>query len=117
MSSKQPQEESPRLGRREMLAYTAAFGGAFLAANGLANADDKHDEGDEGGKPRRKPRFRAPSTRQETGPNRTVYVLRGGAPVAVPVVIGASDGRRTEIRQGELMADNEAILDQTTGKE
>ena len=35
--------EAPRLNRRELLAYTAAFGGAFLGANGIvgcARAED-----------------------------------------------------------------------------
>ena len=54
-------EENPKLGRREMLAYTAAFGGAFLAANGMAHAEDTGDKASGGGtKPARKPKFRAP---------------------------------------------------------
>jgi hexulose-6-phosphate isomerase len=51
-------DENPKLGRREMLAYTAAFGGAFLAANGLARGDETEQSGD--AKPARRPKFRAP---------------------------------------------------------
>ncbi len=43
------------------------------------------------------------------GNQRTVYVLRDGAPVAIDVRVGASDGRRTEIRSGEL-ADGDAVI-------
>jgi L-ribulose-5-phosphate 3-epimerase len=62
MSSHQPHEETPQLGRRELLAYTAAFGSAFLAANGMARADDlKGDrENPDDQPPRRRPLFRAP---------------------------------------------------------
>jgi HlyD family secretion protein len=62
------------------------------------------------------PRFRAPSTREQSGPNRTVFVLREGVPVAVPVVVGASDGRRTEITKGALESGEAVIVDQTTAK-
>jgi HlyD family secretion protein len=33
-----------------------------------------------------------------------VWTLRDGSPAAVPVVIGATDGRRTEIVKGDLIA-------------
>lgn len=60
--------------------------------------------------------FRPPSKQDETGPNRTIWVLRGGVPAAVPVVIGATDGRRTEIRQGAIEADQAIIVDTVAAK-
>ena len=45
---------------------------------------------------------------------RQVYVLREGAPVAVPVTPGISDGRMTEITGGELQAGMQVITDQKT---
>jgi HlyD family secretion protein len=55
--------------------------------------------------------FRQPSESDTGGPNRRVWVLRNGAPVAVPVVVGASDGRRTEIRKGAIQVDEPIIVD------
>jgi HlyD family secretion protein len=37
-----------------------------------------------------------------TGPARQVWTLRDGAPVAVPVTVGQTDGRFTEIASGDL---------------
>jgi HlyD family secretion protein len=42
--------------------------------------------------------------------------LRDGVPVAVPVVIGATDGRKTEIRQGEIKPGEAIIFDTITAK-
>ncbi|ACG74818.1 efflux transporter, RND family, MFP subunit [Anaeromyxobacter sp. K] len=39
-----------------------------------------------------------------------VWVLRGGAPVAVPVTIGSSDGQVTRITGGELAAGAEVVI-------
>jgi HlyD family secretion protein len=55
--------------------------------------------------------FRPPSRREETGPNRTLWVLRDGQPAAVKVVAGATDGRRTVIASGEIAADQPVIVD------
>jgi len=60
--------------------------------------------------------FRAPSKQDETGPNRTVWVLRDGVPIAIPVVIGATDGRKTEILKGDLAADQPIIVDTVAAK-
>jgi HlyD family secretion protein len=57
------------------------------------------------------PQFRAASRREETGSARKVWVLRDGGPVPVAVTIGASDGRHTEIRSGELAAKQAVIVD------
>ena len=62
------------------------------------------------------PRFRAAAPREETGRNRTVWVLRDGEPVAQHIVIGASDGKHTEVQSGDLQAGQAVILDQTTSK-
>ena len=47
--------------------------------------------------------------------NKQVWVLREGAPVAVPVQTGITDGRMTEIVGGELTADMRVITDQRSG--
>jgi HlyD family secretion protein len=44
-----------------------------------------------------------------------VWTLRGGEPVAIPVTIGASDGRVTEIVSGELEAGLDVIIDAVHG--
>ncbi|PLX38983.1 MAG: efflux RND transporter periplasmic adaptor subunit [Hyphomicrobiales bacterium] len=64
------------------------------------------------------PRFRRAS-KQETEPDgtgRKVWVLRDGAPESVPVEVGASDGRRTEIVGGELTEGDRVITSQRTAK-
>jgi HlyD family secretion protein len=58
--------------------------------------------------------FRQPSEPEASGPNRRIWVLRNGAPAPVPVVIGASDGRRTEIRKGAIEPDEPIIVDTAT---
>ena len=61
------------------------------------------------------PRFRAPSTREDTGGSeRTLWVLRNDEPTAIKVNIGPSDGRRTEIKSGNLQAGDAVIVDQLT---
>jgi HlyD family secretion protein len=61
-----------------------------------------------------RPTFRPPSKQEDTGANRTVWVLRDGAPVAVPVVIGVTDGRRTEMLKGNITPDQRVIVDTVT---
>ena len=56
------------------------------------------------------PRFRPASTREETGRNRTIWVLRNGKPESADIVIGASDGRHTEIVSGALATDAAVIV-------
>ncbi len=49
------------------------------------------------------PSFRAASTtREETGANRSVWTLNNNVPTPVKVVIGPSDGKRTQIVGGDL---------------
>ena len=62
-----------------------------------------------------RPRFRAPSRNQETGPDRKVWVLRDGKAVPVKVKIGASDGKRTQIDGGTLKDGDAVIIDASTG--
>ena len=50
-----------------------------------------------------------PALRQDDGAGPSVWVLRDGAAVQVPVTIGSSDGRRTEITGGDL-AEGEAVI-------
>ena len=63
-----------------------------------------------------RPRFRPPSKQADTGANRTVWTLRNGVPAAVPVVIGVTDGRRTEIAKGDIAADQRVIVDAVAAK-
>lgn len=60
--------------------------------------------------------MRPPSKQEEGGANRRVFLLRNGTLAAVPVVIGATDGRRTEILKGDLVADQNVVVDAVTAK-
>lgn len=56
----------------------------------------------------------SPPQRQQPPPSlgageRTLYVLRDGAPVGVPVVTGVTDGTRTEIVSGDLNEGDQVI--------
>jgi HlyD family secretion protein len=58
---------------------------------------------------------RRPASKQEdTGRSQRVWALRDGQPVAVPVVVGATDGRRTEILSGQISPMQPIIVDATT---
>lgn len=59
----------------------------------------------------RPPSFRKPSEREGVGPKRQVWVLREGVATAVPVVVGATDGARTEVLEGEVVAGQPVIVD------
>jgi len=45
------------------------------------------------------------------GGTQQVYVLRDGKPVAVPVTVGLSDGRRTEVKSGDVSEGTTVITD------
>jgi HlyD family secretion protein len=64
----------------------------------------------------RPPRFKAASKKEESGSSRTVWVLRDGVPAAVSVVVGANDGKRTEIVKGDLPPGAPVIVDSNTAK-
>jgi len=56
----------------------------------------------------------APRKAGNAGPRSTeqnVYVLRNGGPVAVPVTVGATDGRNTEITRGDLAPGTPVIVE------
>jgi HlyD family secretion protein len=61
-----------------------------------------------------RPSFRAASRRDEAGPRRKVWIVQNGEPVAIPVVIGVSDGQRTEIVKGEIGEGQSVIVDSAT---
>lgn len=42
--------------------------------------------------------------------HKTVWVLDGGVPTAIPVTVGLSDGKKTEIKAGALTAGQEVLL-------
>ncbi|AXQ95931.1 efflux RND transporter periplasmic adaptor subunit [Cereibacter sphaeroides] len=58
------------------------------------------------------PRPPGPSSGPATDGGPSVWVLRGGEPQAVAVETGETDGRRTEIRGGELAEGDAVITDQ-----
>jgi HlyD family secretion protein len=57
------------------------------------------------------PQFRPASQQEASGPSRAVWMLREHVPAAVPVTVGASDGKRTEILQGEITEGDAVIVD------
>jgi len=57
---------------------------------------------------------RRSNTERNGGPK--VWVLRDGEPVPVPVMTGASDGRLTEIKSGELRPGEPVVVDAVTVK-
>lgn len=63
-----------------------------------------------------RPNFRAASRRADSGAERTVWLLRNGTPTPVTITVGASDGRNTEVKKGELAAAQAVIVNQTTVK-
>lgn len=60
----------------------------------------------------RRPAFRR-SPRANADGTRTVWVLRDGAPVAVPITVGASDGSWSEVVEGDLAPGQPVIVDAT----
>jgi len=62
------------------------------------------------------PRPRPVSKREDTGAERKVWVEDGGAARAVPVTVGATDGRHTEIRAGAIAPGQRVIVDTVARK-
>jgi HlyD family secretion protein len=60
------------------------------------------------------PRFRQSRTQEAGGDRRTVWVLDNGSPKAVTITTGATDGRRTEVKGGDLKPGQQLIVDQST---
>jgi hypothetical protein len=46
-----------------------------------------------------------------------VWILKDGAPARVPVVVGVSDGQRTEIVKGAIQEGHSVIVDSTTARQ
>jgi HlyD family secretion protein len=63
-----------------------------------------------------RPPFRPASQRDESGPSRRVWIVKNGAAVPVRVLVGVSDGQRTEIVKGEIAEKQSVIVDSTTAK-
>lgn len=62
------------------------------------------------------PQFRPASDKETVGPERKVWILRGNMPVVIPVVVGATDGRHTEIVGGDIKPDQALIVDSVTSR-
>ena len=54
------------------------------------------------------------ATVKVTGAQQQVYVLRDGVPVPIAVTVGASDGRSTEITNGDLAPGTPVVVEATT---
>jgi HlyD family secretion protein len=61
-----------------------------------------------------RPRLRPASKRTTGGAQRTIWILEDGQPKAVDVMVGPSDGRRTQIVEGDLAPGQSVIVDTTT---
>jgi HlyD family secretion protein len=57
------------------------------------------------------PRFRPASRNEAAGPDRNVWVPGDDLPTAVPVKTGVTDGKRTEILEGQITSGQEVIVD------
>lgn len=77
------------------------FGGGGGGNGGSSSGGGQNGAGQQGGQVAGAPGSRA-----------SVYVLRAGKPVRVPIVIGANDGRRYEVRTGELQSGDQVIIGQ-----
>ncbi len=64
----------------------------------------------------RGPRRQAATRPDARGPNRTVWVLRNGAPASVAVTVGLTDGKLTELKTGEIKAGDRVIVDAVAAK-
>lgn len=62
------------------------------------------------------PQFRPAAPREETGADRTVWVLQNGTPSPVRVTVGATDGKRTEIAGGGSQAGQLMVIDQSAAR-
>jgi len=62
------------------------------------------------------PPLRSAGPVESIGRNRTVWVLRDGQPMRAQVVVGASDGKNTEIGSGDLQVGDVVIIDRTISK-
>ena len=63
-----------------------------------------------------RPQFRPASKKEASNSERRGWLLQNGEPVAVPVVVGLTDGRHTEILQSELKEGQAIIVDSAVVK-
>lgn len=63
-----------------------------------------------------RPNLRAPSARGANGPNRKIWMLADGQPKQVAVIIGSTDGKRTQIVKGDIQPGQDVIVDIITTK-
>ena len=63
-----------------------------------------------------RPQFRPASQKDTHAVGQRAYLLKNGAPVAVPVVTGLTDGRRTEIVKGEIKDGEAVVVDTVAAK-
>lgn len=61
-----------------------------------------------------RPRFREPSKRAATGPERTLWVLTDGQPRSMTVTVGVTDGKVTQVLKGGLEPGMSVIVDSVT---
>lgn len=62
-----------------------------------------------------RPQFRAASRREDSGRDRTVWVMIEGVPTQVDVSTGSSDGKHTEVRGGTLRVGQTVVVDERAG--
>jgi HlyD family secretion protein len=62
----------------------------------------------------RQPSTRAPKNGKEKGGAKEVWVLKDGQPVAVKIKTGLTNGRMTEVLEGELAPGMQVITDSMT---
>lgn len=58
---------------------------------------------------------RPASERASTGPQRTIWILGDDGPQALQVKIGSTDGRRTQIVEGDIQAGQKVIVERQAG--
>jgi HlyD family secretion protein len=67
------------------------------------------------GPPRTRPSSNASNGAAGKGGAQSVYVLKNGVPVAVPVTVGVSDGKTTEVISGDL-AEGTPVITESAGE-
>ena len=63
-----------------------------------------------------RPSFRPASSKEESGSKRTIWTLRNGTPAPLDVIIGATDGKHTEVVQGDIEPGTPIIVGATATK-
>jgi HlyD family secretion protein len=63
-----------------------------------------------------RPPFREATKREDSGGKSTVWILKNGSLVSVRVTTGVSDGRRTELKSGDITPGQVVVVDQMAAK-